>query len=101
MNPQQIAYDYINAHQVQRCYEDKVNQALQLLNPDNQIFGLCDSLSTAYDKLVLSTLGEDTFEWLLWWMYECDYGRDPKSFTINHVEYSDVTQLQFTHIITQ
>lgn len=101
MNPQQIAYDYINAHQVQRCYEEQVNQALQLLNPDNQIFGLCDSLSTAYDKLVLSTLGEDTFEWLLWWMYECDYGRDPKAFAIDNTDYRDVTTLQFTYLITQ
>ena len=101
MNPQQIAYDYLVACQVQSCYEQQLANALRLFCEDNEVISVSDTIRLAYDKLVVNTLGQEVFEWLLWWQYECDYGEDPKSFTLNQQEYSDVTQLEFTHIITQ
>ena len=101
MSPQQIAYEYLCANQTQECYELLLNQALQLLGADNRLASFADPLRTAYNNLVASALGTQAFDWLLWWQYECDYGNSPKQFTINHVDYCDVSQLQFTHLITQ
>ena len=101
MNPQQIAYDYLTACKTQESYEQHLTNALRLLCQDNEVISVSDTLRRAYEGVVCYALGAQTFEWLLWWQYECDYGEDPKAFAINHIEYSDVTQLQFTHIITQ
>ena len=101
MNQQQIAYDYLTSSQTQECYELKLCQALQLLSADNQLVSVSDPLRTAYNNLVRDTLGTQAFEWLLWWQYECDYGNSPLAFTINNTDYCDVTQLQFTYLITQ
>lgn len=101
MNPQQIAYDYLCASQTQECYELKLNQALQLLSPDNNITSTADPIRTAYNNLVRDTLGGATFDWLLWWMYECDYGNSPKAFAIDNTDYCAVSQLEFTHLITK
>ena len=101
MNKQQIAYEYLNACQVQSCYEQKLNAALKLFCEDNEVISVSDTIRLAYDKLIVNTLGQEVFEWLLWWQYDCDYGKNPKRFTIDGQEYHEVTQLQFTHIITQ
>lgn len=101
MNRQQIAYEYLAACQVQSCYEQKLAQALRLFCEDNEVISVSDNIRVAYDNLIIATLGQTTFEWLLWWQYDCDYGKNPKQFSINHVEYCDVTQLKFTELITQ
>ena len=101
MNPQQIAYEYLNACQVQSCYEQHLTNALRLFCEDNEVISVSDTIRLAYDNLIISTLGQPVFEWLLWWQYDCDYGKNPKRFTINNQEYFQVTQLQFTELITQ
>jgi hypothetical protein len=101
MNPQQIAYDYLVACQVQSCYEQQLAKALRLFCEDNEVISVSDTIRLAYDKLVVHTLGQEVFEWLLWWQYDCDYGKHPKVFVINNVEYREVTQLKFTELITQ
>lgn len=101
MNKQQIAYEYLAACQVQSCYEQQLAKALQLFCEDNEVVSVSDTIRLAYDNLIIATLGQEVFEWLLWWQYDCDYGRTPKRFTIDHQEYLEVTQLKFTELITQ
>jgi hypothetical protein len=101
MNRQQIAYDYLVACKTQESYEQQLTNAVRLFRPDNEVVSVADPLRRAYNNLVSDTLGARTFEWLLWWQYECDYGKHPKAFEINNVEYREVTQLEFTHIITK
>jgi hypothetical protein len=99
----QIAYQYIQACQVQSCYENQMNTALQQINPDNQVFGLADPLHKGYRELVEHILGQSAFEWVEWWQYECDYGMDARDFALNNVEYStdDMTTLSFLELVIQ
>jgi hypothetical protein len=101
VNRQQIAYEYLNACQVQSFYEQHLTNALRLFCEDNEVISVSDDIRRAYDNLIIATLGQTTFEWLLWWQYDCDYGKNPKGFTINNQEYHEVTQLKFTELITQ
>ena len=100
MDKTKIAYEYIQACQVQSCYEDKVNQAFALINPDNQVFGLADPLRKAYEELVLEILGEDIFDWLCYWQYEADYGKNSLDIVIDGVEYNtqDMTLYKYLEV---
>jgi hypothetical protein len=80
------------ALKTQRVYDDQVGRALHCINPDNQIFGLADAVEGPYTELVQELLGPELFDWLMWWMYETDFGKDAMQFTVNGVEY-DPTQM--------
>ena len=103
INTKEIAYRYIQACQVQRCYENKVHTAFELLNPDNTVFGLSDHIHKAYQELVLELVGEPAFDWILWWQYDCDYGKDPRDFVINDKEYTTdgMTTLKFLDLVME
>ena len=102
MDKKKIAYNYIQACYVQSCREDQISTAFQLLNPDNQVFGLADPLHNAYLELVQELLGEELFDWIQWWQYETDYGKEAKDFKINNQEYTTdgVTLLKFLELVT-
>lgn len=87
----QIAYDYCQAMITQRAHDDRLNTALSCINPDNQIFGLADAIEGPYTKLVQQLLGTELFDWLMWWMYECDHGTKPMEFSINNTPYNPTT----------
>lgn len=87
----QTAYDYAMAMIAQRANDDRLSQALQCINPDNQIFGLADAVEGPYTKLVADILGPELFEWLMWWMYECDHGTKDMEFVIDGVSYDPTT----------
>ena len=94
MNKHKIATNYMLAVQTQAAAEDQVNQALQNLGSDNQVFNLAEPILNAYSNLVQEILGPTAWEWLTWWMYETDYGKSNMSFTIDDQNY-DPTQLSF------
>ena len=94
MNTQKIAADYANSLKIQANAEDKLNAALGALGSDNQIFGLAETVTSAYSKLVQELLGTELFEWLNWWMYETEYGTVNMEFIVDNVSY-DPTQLTF------
>lgn len=100
MDKTKIAYDYVQACQTQACYEHKVNQAFALINPDNQIFGLADPLRKVYEELVVDLLGEDTMDWIYYWQYEADYGKESRDFTVNDREYNtqDMTLYKYLEV---
>ena len=88
LNKFDIAYTYIQACQVQECYEEKLNDALAIFCPDNAVYSLSDHIHTPYQNLVRDILGEDAFEWICWWQYEADYGKQGMDFAIDNTEYS-------------
>ena len=100
MDKLKLAYDYIQACQVQGCYEDKVHQAFQMLNPDNTLFGLADPLRVKYEELVLELLGEEIMDWIYYWQYEADYGKNSMDFSINDTEYNtqDMTLFKYLEV---
>lgn len=87
----QIAYNYCMAMQTQQTYEAGFTRAMQLLNPDNIVFGLADPLEAAYTKLVSDTLGPELMEWIYWWMYETEYGTHNSEFQIDNISYDPTT----------
>lgn len=87
-----IAYDYAMAHIKQSAGMDQLNTALRSLGSDNYLCSLCEPLESAYNELVQELLGEELFDWLMWWMYETDHGTRRMEFSINDVEY-DPTQM--------
>jgi len=100
MDKLKLAYDYIQACQVQSCYEDKLNKVMQALNPDNQVFGLADPIHKPYEELVLEILGETIMDWIYYWQYEADYGQKSMDITINDVEYNtqDMTLYKYLEV---
>lgn len=86
-----MAYDYCMAMILQRANNERLDMALQLINPDNQVFGLADAVEGPYTKLVEQLLGPELFEWLMWWMYECDHGTKPMHFYIGEQEHDPTT----------
>lgn len=98
-----IAYDYCMANITQRAGEEAVSQAFASLGSDNLIFGLAEPIEGAYTELVAELLGPELFEWLMWWMYECDYGKTNMGFQVNGVDYdpSQMTLYKFLEIVDQ
>jgi hypothetical protein len=100
MNKLDVAYKYVQACYLQSCYEDKINTALQLLSPDNQVFGLADHIRGPYEELVLEILGEPIMDWIYYWQYEADYGKNSLDFTIDNTEYNtqDMTLYKYLEV---
>lgn len=79
------------AMKLQRDLEDQLSKSLQLLNLDNQIFGLADAVEGPYGDLVEEIIGPDLWEWLQWWMYETECGTQPMEFIIDNTSYDPTT----------
>lgn len=92
----QIAYDWVGAQIVAEARQVQLNQAFQAISPDNQIFDL-DVTNPHYTRLVQQLVGPQAWNWISWWCWECDYGRQPMEFHIKDVAYTttDMTFLKF------
>jgi hypothetical protein len=97
----QIAYNYAMANLQQSAAIDQLNTALGSLGSDNHMFSLCEPLESAYSKLVEELLGPQLWDWLMWWMYETNYGSSRMEFSIDGVEYNpqDITLYRFLEIV--
>lgn len=96
-----VAYNYAMALKTQRINEDMVNKAFSTLGSDNQIFALAEPIEGPYSDLVQETIGEHLFDWLMWWMYETDYGTQQMLFTIEEKTYNptEMTLFKFLEIV--
>ena len=92
----QIAYDWVGAQLIAESRTLQLNSALQAIHPDNQVLDL-DVTNQHYTRLVQQLVGPQAWDWITWWCWECDYGRQPRDFHINHVAYTttDMTFLKF------
>lgn len=88
---------------LQRELEHQLDKSLQLLNPDNQVFGLADAVEGPYTDLVEQLLGPELWDWLLWWIYETDWGTKPMQFTIHEAEHNptEMTLYRFLEIVDE
>lgn len=84
MNPQ---YDYVCALKVQHIQECAVATALNSLGSDSGYICLSRPTQDAYTKLVKTLLTADQFDWLEYWMYECDFGNSTHTIYINDEAY--------------
>lgn len=87
-----IAYNYAMALRHQREAEELVCKAFGSLGSDNQIFALAEPIERAYSDAVAELLGSELFDWLMWWMYDADYGQQKMMFFVNEQGY-DPTQM--------
>jgi hypothetical protein len=96
----QIAYDYAMALRVQNILTEQLNTALGSLGSDNQVFSLAEPIEVAYTKLVQSLLLPELFEWLMWWMYETDFGTKAMMFSIDDIEYNPTNMTLYSFLET-
>ena len=96
MNLQQIAYDWVCAQITAEARQHQLDSAFQAINPGNMVVEL-DVTNSHYTNLVKQLVGPQAWSWMEWWCWECDYGREPREFSINHIWYntSDMTFLKF------
>ena len=87
--------------QAQRKGEEQVCQAFAALGSENQIFGLAEPIEGAYTELVHELIGPELFDWLMWWMYETDYGKENMEFTTKYKSYNpqELTLQEFLEIV--
>ena len=101
MNKNKIASDYAQATKSQAQATDNINQALQAICQDNCIFSLAEPVEQAYTRLVTELLGQELFDWLMWWIYETDYGTKSMMYSVNNHDYDPKSQTleEFWNII--
>lgn len=85
MNPQ---YDYVQALKTQFIQEQALAQALRSLGSDCSYVHVAEPVETAYTKLIRSLITQDQFEWLEYWMYECDFGNSTHTIHVNDCVYT-------------
>ena len=88
-----------------KTFVDTINSMVKLAVMEEEIrdiyrknnIEMCGGdVSWEYDGIIsnlLSEAMEDVDEWVIWWIYERDYGRDvtPKSASYSEKEYIDLT----------
>jgi hypothetical protein len=101
MNKHKIAYDYAQACKHQEEAEDLLDKALCALGSENRIMGVANPITKSYTALVAELLGPELSDWLSWWMYETNYGRDEMIFTIDGTPYNptEMTLYSFLEIV--
>lgn len=96
-----IAYDYVQALLTQNAGELWIQRAFNTLGSDNQVFSLSDPLRKAYANLVQESIGDHLWDWLDWWIHECDFGGVHREFTIMNKTYNTelLTLYSFLEIV--
>jgi len=95
-----IAHAFVTAMFVQQEKEQHISDAFRSLCSESMIFGLATPIQDSYTKLVENILGKDTFEWVEWWMWETDFGQEPREFWTDKETKYDVSGLTFPEFFT-
>ena len=82
------AYDYVQALKTQYIQEQALGQALYSLGSDSAIIHVSKPIQDAYTKLVKTMLTPAQFDWLEYWMYECDFGNSEHQITVDNHNYT-------------
>ena len=96
-----IVYDYINAVHTQVVYEEAFDIALTSLGSERGITQLGKVVQDAYTELVKSLITPEQWDWVEYWMWECNFGDSTHAFTIDGLVYniSEITLLKYLEII--
>ena len=94
------AYDYVQALKTQHIQEQALAQVLNTLGSECDYICLSKPTQDAYTKLVKTLLTPEQFDWLEYWMYECDFGQRDHEITINYQHYkvNEITLYKFLEI---
>lgn len=84
----QIAYDYASSMKHQTAATQQLSTALRSLGSDTEVISVATPLERAYTDLVEQLLEQPLFTWLMWWMYDCDYGKQSLLFYVDNVSYN-------------
>lgn len=96
-----IVYDYVNAVYTQTVYEAAFDVALSSLGSETSITQLGKAVQDGYTELVKSMLTPEQWDWVEYWMWECDFGNSSLNFTINGVVYNitETTLLKYLDVV--
>lgn len=99
MNTRELVVEYIKATEENDARNRKIEEGLNLLcegSVDSAIDSMTYRLYKFYDDLMIQTLGEETFEWVIWYLY--DSKGTNRTVGINGVQYSIETPEQLYDI---
>lgn len=83
-----IVSNYIDAIYAQSAGIREVNAALKKLDSENAFFGINSyAFEQAMDAFIKMAIGEDNFEWIMWYMWDNDFGRGGKDVIIDGVSF--------------
>jgi len=69
----QLCERYIAVINDSRAKEEALEEALQAINPDNYFMGLVpDYFTELFNDMFIMLVGEPTYDWVTWWLYETD-----------------------------
>ena len=96
-----IAYDYINAVYTQTVYEEAFDIALTSLGSETSITQLGKAVQDGYTELVKSLVTLEHWDWIEYWMWECNFGDSSLAFSINDKTYkiNEITLLKYLELI--
>jgi hypothetical protein len=70
-----ILQEYIEGVRTQGIKEENFNNVLVSINDSNMVFGLIDEkYAKAVDTMLRSIVSTYQYDWLMWWIYEAEYG---------------------------
>jgi hypothetical protein len=95
MNKYQIAVTYADAIKRQTLYETQLATAFGGLGSGNQVLSTCEPVQHGYSSLVYEILGKDLYDWLEYWMWECDFGTARKQITLTHHKNNRIHSVNF------
>ena len=95
-----IQYDYVQALKTQHILESAVAESLRSLGSDCEYVYLSKPTQDAYTKMVKTLLTQDQFNWLEYWMYECDFGNSTHQIHVNNQKHTvnDLTLYKFLEL---
>lgn len=102
MNTIKIIKEYVDANLAQYEAETSLSKSVSLFNRDNYFIGVSTIITDAYSNLLKQLIGGKNFDWIDWWMWECNFGKKPNTlFWVNDKKYdaSGMTLEKFWGIV--
>jgi hypothetical protein len=78
---------YIDGVKYQNEIENEFTTVLSKFDSDNyNVAFVSYKLSHAFDAILIETIGKDKFDWLMWWMFDSEFGTKHYMVTIEDKE---------------
>lgn len=80
---------YVEGVKKQSDLEDVFHKALRGIENDNYVVSLiCYEYQNSIERILEEQLGQNAYDHLMWWMWDCKFGRDHAEVMINGVGYN-------------
>jgi hypothetical protein len=96
MDTKKLVAVYVDAMRNQYDVERRLHQVMTDLDSDNAVLSTTHTtLRDGYTSTIKHLLNTQyNFDWIEWWMWECDFGRESRNFFIDEEPY-DVASMTF------